>query len=336
MARIAHRFHPPLGARSVFAPDVPEAEALLKAFFGVECVLTSSGRAALNLIFADFRLSRYRDIISCPRLISRCVIDVIARHGFPKDSAQKAPAEALLRYHQYGLPQEPTQARGTGPIVEDSCHAFFWTGNMSGAAWLGDAAIISLPKFFSLSSMVGAALVKSVEMAARLRVLRDACAPFSDGEQQAQSQAFLSGYDGDPAGALDLERLYLERTLRMRPHRRDVLGLPQDLAEIGAIREKRRALGRRLGEAAPSNPWGEEALIGWLPFAWPVFIADQAKRDVLVRRARALGFDAGIYSVDAARNQFAPEYREVVLLPCHHRIPSEALDGLLSAIVETA
>ena len=183
--------------------------------------------------------------------------------------------------------------------------------------------------------MVGAALVKRTEMALRLRSLRDACAPFSNSEQQAQSRAFLSGYDGHPAGALGLERLYLERTLRMRPHRRDLLGFPEDLMDIDTIGEQRRGIGRRLCAGTRSHPWGE-ALIDWLPFAWPVFVSDEAKRDVLVRRARALGFNAGLYSVDVARNQFAPKYREAVLLPCHHFIPSEALDGLVTALAEAA
>ena len=196
-----HRFHPPLGARSSFAPDLPEAEALLGETFGVHCVLASSGRAALNLLLTDFGLSRYAHFISSPRFISRCVLDVVVRHGFPLSASNAREADAILRYHQYGLPQGDLRndAVPAGRCIDDVCHTLFWSGNRGGVGWLGDVAIFSLPKFVSLSAMVGGVFVKDAATAARLREARDRTEAFSDSEQASQSAAFLRGYDGAPA-----------------------------------------------------------------------------------------------------------------------------------------
>lgn len=328
-----HHFHPHLGAHSRRQPDLAEAEALLSAHFGAHCVLTSSGRAAIHLALGGFGLSRYVHEIAAPRFISRCVMDVVVRHGFPSLAERPGPWQAALRYHQYGIPQSERSRPSLESVrvVDDLCHAFFWPDARGGVGWAGEAAVFSMPKFFPASAMSGGVLVRDGDAADRLRAARDATAPFDDSEQAAQSAAFLEGYDGDPQAAMQIERLYLERMIRCRPHRRDLIGFPCDLAEIAAISERRRQIAQRLLAAAPvaaCNAEWRDDIAGWRPFALPVFVEDAHARRSLVERARALGFDAGVFSCDVARNQFAPDYRPVVFLPCHHLIADADVDAL--------
>ncbi len=309
---------------------------MISEFHEVHCVLTSSGRAAIRLCFEAMGLSRYNSTIAAPRMISRCVLDVLVRFGFPLDASAAQSADACLRYHQYGVAQADF---AHGPrYLDDVCHAFFWSGNRGGKGWAGDFAAFSLPKFFATRGMAGGLLVKDAALAEALRARRDASAPPTPEARRREAQIFAAAYEGDPAHAEDLEHLYLQRTLRLRCNAEDLCGMPARTRAMRDTRARRAEILERLVTAAPARllpPGWPQVLAQSLPFALPLFFSDAAERDKAGAAVAALGMLNGVYTIDKARRQAAPQPARALLIPCHDEIADvdiEALAGVLSRL----
>ena len=307
---------PPLESAGA-SPGVAAFEALLARWFEAEVVLTSSGRAALLLWLTHVGLNRYRHRIALPRMMAACVFDAVIRRGFPVDVVEKTEADATIFYHQYGFTQtgRPRGAR----IVEDLCHGFFATPSSGAREFAGEAAIFSLPKFFGVRMMAGGVLTRDRALARDLRARRDSFPIPSVATRARQARAWhAEGKTGGPA----LEIVYLERLGNPRVADADLAGAPTTLRSMASIGAARRRVADALLASIPPASWPpgwREMLATTLPFAFPVFgpPARLAGADAALAR---LSVQAGLYQLDVARDQYAPDWRTALLLPCHHRI----------------
>ena len=308
---------------------VAALEELLESWFESPVVLTSSGRGAMLLQFQEWNLNRYRDRVALPRFISGCVMDAVVRVAFPIEAADARPASAHVLYHQYGFPQR--RSLDGNRVLEDICHAFFARADSGARLWMGDAAVFSLPKFIATSSMVGGLVVRNPNTAVRLRARRDSCRAAHLFSPHQMAETFRAEYH---RGGVALEELYIARLLDPRVWDEELCGLPTGrnvLSEIGAQRQEvvRQMLDATGGADLPTD-W-VEFLHGGVPFLFPV-AGSQSK---LIRAAADLqsaGVSADIYSVDLARDMLAPEYKRLLLVPCHHEMSDSSLNYTLSVL----
>ena len=315
-------FVPPVGAARQ-ARTLAEAEAALEEWFGVSVVLTSSGRGALHLAMTALGLKRYEHRIAVSPMTAGCVFDAVTRHGFPIDPAAGSAGDAALVIHQYGFVQN---WRPGGVVIDDICHAFQSSGGDGARDWQSEMAVFSLPKFLSLSGMVGGVATPSVQRAAQLHELLHhfpQAAPIPD------ERAILAHEQGAEAR----ERVYLARLLDPRPIAATCGGIP-DAAGLRAIGARRADMVDRLltTPAARDMPGGWRAMIAAAPpFAFPLFV--KADRRARIRGAlTAAGVLAGAYRLDIARNSTAPEWRDALLIPCHPWIDAETQTRMIAAL----
>ncbi len=287
-------------------------EQVLADYFGGHVCLTSAGRAGLSLVLQELGLSRYRDVVAMPRMISACVLEAIVPHAFPQDSAIKSPAAAHIVYHQYGIRQAHVP---DGVVIEDLCHAFFHADPMwrRGAAI---AAVFSLPKFFTTSGMVGGVVTRDAALARALRDRRDAPPPRSDAARAKDTAAFR---DPASAGPGALHHLYADRYLDARAHAEDLRGLPDRADNFSGEAEARRARAAELLShlSAASLPLGWSAFLpGDAPFLWPLF-GDMGALKAAAASLPAFGIATGLYQIDVARDAANPCYQPALMLPLH-------------------
>jgi hypothetical protein len=316
------------------APDAPPVdpwacEALLADWFGCPVVLLGSGRAGLHLYLRAKGCNRYRDRVRVPPYMSLCVLDTLARGAAPSEDGD-GHAVSLL-YHQYGLSQS---ARPPAPVIEDICHQFFAEPGTGKRPWAGEAAVFSLPKFFSLAGMGGGIVTGDEDLAARIRALRDAAEAELPGARDWMRQVIGATYR-DPAAspvAPLLEAAYALLTRYPRPDGADLAGFPATANTIAAVGAKRRRVVKRLigalgPGAAPPDILG--GLIHRLPFAFPYFGCGERERlEALDKDLAAAGIDAGVYNLDLARDMNGPRYRPCILLPCHQDVSDGQIETM--------
>lgn len=308
-------------------------EELLGEHFGHECVVTGSGRSAIDLAMREAGLNRYRSRVALTPMISRCVLDVAVLHAYPVNPDGNDRHDLVLRYHQMGIPQI-----GEGfhvQVIEDLCHAFF----ADPAAFVPEAgkgwAVFSLPKFFPVAGMAGGIVVRDRDEARALRALRDRSVPLTDAEQRSQAEVFQRAYAGDPRYSDCLEMLYLKRRLNSRCHPRDLAGFPVNAKALGEVCSRRREVMHRLLEKLDANmfpsSWHAQ-LDYWLPFALPVFLDSEEQMNAAARVLNASGMQCGVYSIDVACNQAQPDLQRAVVVPCHQQLNDVSCDMIISAL----
>jgi hypothetical protein len=310
---------------------VEATEALLSEWFEAPVVLTSSGRSAMLLYLTATGHSRYQHRVALPRMISACVVEAVIRRAFPLDAAMPGAADTTILYHQYGLPQ---LARPAGRVLEDICHALFASPTTGARTWAGEAAVFSLPKFFSTATMVGGLVVPDPRLATELRALRES-APPPHAPRRAEHAAILGavGHSGGP----DLEVVYLERLTNPRLLDSELGGVPASLADIGSVAAHRADFATRVFAAMPPDALPE----GWstwlpqaLPFAFPVF-GTRDRLETINSALAGIGISAGIYQIDIARDIARPNYAAALLVPCHQAIGVETQRTIVRCLAET-
>lgn len=315
--------------------SVAACEAVLGEHFGHECVVTGSGRAAIDLVLRQSGLNRYRSRVALTPLISRCVLDVVVNHAYPIDPAENGVHDLVVRYHQMGIPQ--TGVGFNVPVIEDICHAFFADPDVcipdAGKGW----ALFSLPKFFPMAGMGGGIVTRDADEAHALRSLRDHSEPLTDAEQRSQQEDFHLAYSGDPRYNLTLEMLYLKRRLNHRCHIRDISGFPSTIKALEMVRLRRRAVMERLLEALGEDmfpPSWQGKIAAWLPFALPIFLDSEERMNAAVKSLCAHGIQSGVYSIDVARDQAQPKLQRAVVVPCHQQLNDATINLTVSALKE--
>jgi dTDP-4-amino-4,6-dideoxygalactose transaminase len=330
---MANYFFHPAWQGDVGLLSIDACEALLSEHFEGECVVTSSGRSAIDILMRHVGLNRYRSRVALTPMISRCVLDVTVIHAYPVDPTGKEKYDFVLRYHQMGIPQ--MEVSDDVPVIEDICHAFFADLGKclpeAGKRW----AVFSLPKFFPTAGMVGGIVVQDRYEASALRELRDRSEVITDAEQQLQEVDFQQAYAGDPRYSDRLEMLYLKRRLNRRCHSRDLAGFPLDLKALKALRLRRRDVMQHLLESIDDQmfpPSWYEQLDSWLPFALPIFLNGEERMNAAAFELNSKGIQAGIYSIDVNRNQTDPNLQRALLVPCHHQLSGAVCDMIVSVL----
>ena len=314
--------------------SIEACEELLGEHFGHECVVTGSGRSAIDLTMRMAGLNRYRNQIALTPMISKCVLEVLVNHGYPVDPAGKNRHELVLRYHQLGIPQKIGVFRV--PVIEDICHAFFANSSVcvprSGNGW----AVFSLPKFFPVAGMTGGIVVRDIDEARALRELRDRSIPLTDAEQLSQQEDLQHAYTEDPRFAGRLEMLFLKRRLNSRCHPLDLAGFPSTLKGIEDIRLRRCAIIQRLlGALDPQlfpTSWHRQ-LNSWLPFALPVFLNSEERMNAAKKELNSNGISCNVFSIDVARNQAQPDLQQALVVPCHQQLSDITCNMIASALL---
>jgi len=325
-------FHPAWQGED--SPSSIEAcEALLSEYFEGECVVTGSGRSAIDILMRHVGLNRYRSRVALSPMISRCVLDVTVIHAYPVAPTVEQKYDLVLRYHQMGIPQR--EVSEDVPVIEDICHAFFTDFGKClaevGKRW----AVFSLPKFFPTAGMVGGIVVQDRYEARALRELRDRSTVITDAEQRLQEADFQQAYAGDPKYSDRLEMLYLKRRLNSRCHSRDLVGFPLDLKALNAVRLRRRDVIQYLLESIDDQmfpPSWHEQLDSWLPFALPIFLNSEESMNMAAFELNSRGIQSGIYSIDVNRNQADPNLQRALVVPCHHQLSGAACDMIVSVL----
>lgn len=327
-------FHP-TWKRITSYSSVEACEDLLGKHFGGECVVTGSGRSAIDILMRYNKLSRYSSRVSVTPMISRCVLDVTVNHAYPVDPSKNEKHDLVLRYHQMGLPQKDTIF--TTPVIEDICHSFFLDLSECslkvGKRW----AVFSLPKFFPIAGMAGGIVVEDKAEASELRKLRDLSALITDSEQRLQSEEFQLAYGGDPHYSDRLEMVYLKRRLNSKCHPMDIAGFPLDLHELNAVRLRRNQVMTRLLEPLYEKnfPYSWYGKLGaWLPFALPIFLCNEERMNKVALELNSQGIQSGVYSIDIARNQTAPNFKRAVVVPCHHQLSDRTCEIIISTLMK--
>lgn len=299
---------------------------MLASWFGRPVVLTSSGRAALLLALRHWEMNRYHSRIAISPRTAQCVFDAVTRAAFPVDPATDASeTQATVLIHQYGFIQSTLPQ---GLVIEDICHSFFAAPESGGRDWRGPVAIFSLPKFLGMAGMCGGLVAENDALAAELRQQRDRAPTLSDTILERDRQDWLSG------SAVAIDEIYLRALLYPACHPAALGGLPATHEQLSAIGKQRAATIGRLVDSLPASWLDDEwraMCTGSLPYALPVFAdGEDAKR--LSDAVTELGFDTGIFKVDRNRNMFDPDWKQAVLLPCHHAMDGSSLDRLVNAI----
>ena len=324
---LGHYPDPPAPEAPALDPDV--CEYLLADWFGCPVVLLGSGRAGLHLYLRARGFDRYRDRVRVPPYMSLCVLDTLARSAAPSEDADGH--SVTLLYHQYGLTQS---ARPPAPVIEDICHQFFTEPGSGKRSWAGEAAVFSLPKFFSLAGMAGGIVTEDEDLAARIRDLRDTAEAELPGARDWMRQVIAATYR-DPAAspvAPLLEPAYALLIRYPRPDGAELAGFPATAKTIAAVGAKRRRVVKRLIRAlgpGAAPPDILDGLINRLPFAFPYFgSGDRERLEALDSDLGAAGIRAGVYNLDQARDMNGPRYRPCILLPCHQDVSDGQIETM--------
>jgi hypothetical protein len=310
-------------------------EALLTDWFEAPTLLFSSGRAACHVFLTEMGLQRYKHTIVVPAFLSRCILNALTLDAFP---VRGTPGDAVLYYHQYGfrlrsVPREPL-------VLEDACHAFFSRPTSGARAWCGQAAVISLPKFFATYGPVGALVIPNILMAERIRARRDAAGEIDPTLATWQKKVIIDVTTHGRESQLFhlLESAYALLTVYPKVDPEALAGFPINLSELAAVGAARWARLEIFAESLDDTfPYFMlENGLNDLPYALPYF--GSGDREILAKIENdlsLLGVQSGIYSVDIARSLYNPKYQPCVLLPCHQEIPIECVKDLCSVIRKT-
>jgi hypothetical protein len=300
-------FAPPPGSVAI-AHSLKQVEETLADWFDAPVIVMSSGRAALRVAFEVLGLERYRHRIAMSPMTATCLLDAVVRHGFPVDAASGASADAALIVDQYGFVQRWTPRQAI--VVEDICHAFHGDAKSGARVWRGPLAAFSLPKFLSIDGMLGGLVVQSVELEERLRDLLCQYPEPLDDRPLLPAAA--------PASQIATSAYQHARLINPRAEPRAITSVP-DARSMGDIARRRVANVARL----LATPSARALPVVWQtmlhhapPFAFPVFgpEPDLVRRGEMLREA---GIEAGIYTVDGARDAGQPEWQRALLVPCH-------------------
>jgi hypothetical protein len=286
----------------------------------------------LFLRVCGFRRNEHR--VQVPGFLSRCVINAITHTAFPV--LEPADANMILLYHAFGFPQR--RGRDSSPMIEDIAHAFFGDATTGERPWLGQAAVFSLAKFFPMAGLAGGLVLRDEETAEAIRALANTAPPEPPGVRTWMRTVMASGYT---EGASHGERLFIEGAYELlyqfvRPDPADLAGFPNSLdgiRKVAALRAERVSYYHEFfrGSACPSEFWESREQL--LPFVLPYFGSGDPERLRRVDRALAeQGVSAGLYHVDLNRGAQRPNYRECLLLPCHHAISVEDFATLCQTV----
>tara|TARA_B100001540_G_C15717620_1_gene601486 strand:+ start:115 stop:1170 length:1056 start_codon:yes stop_codon:yes gene_type:complete len=308
--------------------DIFECEKLLKEWFNRDVILLSSGRAGIHLFLQTIGFQRYKNKLEIPFYLSRCVINAITPTAFPVNYPENS--DGILYYHQHGFPQkwEPKSIN----IIEDIAHSFFYTEETGSRNWIGDVAVFSLPKFFSMNGLVGGLVLPNKEISSRIKELINSHYKTNQQETREWMRSMLNdSYKSND----EIKNIYLDSAYELLlklvlPDPIDLVGFPKTIEEIkriGKARKKRIEFFFNFfkDDIYPESFWNKEDV--FLPFAIPYF----GKGDLNVLKQidvalNELNIKSGIYNIDINRNSRNSNYRPCVLIPSHHDIPMETFE----------
>jgi hypothetical protein len=299
---------------------------------------TGTGRGAMTLILRYLHsvgvLGDKNTPVLVPRWLCISLLQSMRKLCAPTLD-RRAPARAVLLYHQYGFPQDLDavldECDRRGLVVIEDC-ANLWEGLYRGKrlGTFGLAAIFSLSKLFP--SIWGGGL------ATRDQQLHE----YALGEQRRLESAWISLFlhlakfaadrsmvDGSEASTTSLEMAYAvaERAQRSPVADRVVA------AELGrGALERRLRNYRLLRHGVGELPCFDHLeLQGVVPFVVPLLAAEERLGD-LVRALRARGFYSDVQHFDLNRNLFNPDFRRCALIPVHQGLGEGDMDEICSVI----
>lgn len=126
----------------------------LSEYFGGNCVVTMSGKAAISLALQNYNLQKEDNVLIVTttgnKYISGCVTKTIEQFcSWTRTYNEKT--KLILVNHEFGFPFTNWQqiADYNLPIVEDRAYSLFSTDNRT-TGLVGDFVIYSLPKWFPM------------------------------------------------------------------------------------------------------------------------------------------------------------------------------------------
>jgi hypothetical protein len=327
--------HSPGFIREPASPVSPAVvERVLTDWFERPVVLLSSGRTGLHLFLRIKGFQRYLHRVQIPRFLARCVISALTHSAFPVE--YPTAADALLDYPAFGFPRrgEPS----CPVVIEDHAHAFFATAHSGARRWRGEAALFSLPKFFSTAGLAGGLVFADEHLALEARSVLESTPEEPPGVREWMRTTIVNAMElADEYTPMFIESAYELLYQFMRPSSADLAGFPESLIEIQKIGEARTDrvaffLEFFQGTACPTEFWDVREPL--LPYALPYFSSGGLER---LQRAAALGelgVATGVYHLDVNRGHNAPDYRKCLLLPCHQAFPMEQFEAMCRRLKE--
>lgn len=156
------------------ANNIPELNIIHELFHDFEedqVFLTSSGKAALDIVLSYFRetgnLVDKNSEVWVPKWMESCVYNIMQKKCFPSIVPSES-TKGILIYHQYGYPQNLKQLvirakENNWFIIEDCAHALMSYYRNKRLGLFGDVGIFSLSKFFP-SLMGGVITTKNKDL----------------------------------------------------------------------------------------------------------------------------------------------------------------------------
>lgn len=310
------------------APSESGLDSLLTRHFGIKAVALSSARVGLHLILKHLGLWR-TDHILTPDFLCRSVLYILNLQGFAVQQPNDR-TKAVFALHQWGYPQRmdiimrAAKKRGWF-VIEDCAHTFGSTyrGQMVGS--FGDAAIVSLAKFFP-TYVGGAVLSARDDIITRLREAR--LEPRSLGHRvfdrvsvHTARQKYLLRKLPFLFNAVCIKSIHFPRIPRTALRR-----FPATLVELKAENERRRycfqALKKKAGRDLHPDNLDEDSEV--VPLCVPIFFPEEKLRTAQ-QMLKEKNIVAEILHFDVNRNVLDPLYKKCLAFPCHQYITEKEL-----------
>jgi len=299
-------------------------ELILEKYFQKHVVVFSSGRAALRAFLELSGAGLYRSKIKLPSFMSACVVKAVSDFAFPVMGSRDLTDFTLL-YHQYGFVQKKVTLGREKQCIRDNAHAFF---NREADQL---PVILSFSKFFD-SNFGGALVLADNSMRKELDTLRKRRMNLT--EEASVYKAFDCYYK-NPSEKADREiQVAYEKVQQYpAPLSQTWERLYSQLLKLDEIKERRREIVARFAKVAHGSARGFIDPETDCPFFFPCSFTKSEKQSArLMQRLRQNGVGTGLYNIDVKRNQFAPDYKKAVVVPCHQGI-SEAMMRTIEKIL---
>ncbi len=310
-------------------------DKLLSDHFGIKAATMSSARAGIYQIIKYFGLFR-TDHILIPDFLCRSALYILNLQGFAVQEAN-ARTKAVFVLHQWGYPQRMdiimAQAKKRGwLVIEDCAHTFgsAYRGELVGT--FGDAAVVSLPKFFP-TYVGGAVLSRRDDIISHLNDVR--LKPKSLGHRlfdqlslRAARQNYLLRQPPFLLNAVYIKSIHFPRVAPAALRR-----FPETLADLKSAVARRqylfKTLKKQAGKQYHPDELDEECDI--VPLCVPIFFSE-SKLESARAMLKAKNIVADILHFDVNRNILDPHYKKCLAFPCHQYVTDDELSAMCDVI----